>query len=98
MGIFFVRKKDKSARLIFDTRLANCAFREPPRTSLPTAAAFARIETPEHAGLRLSQIDLKNAFYHMRLAPGMEQFFVLPRVQTKYIAHFLPEGLSANST
>ena len=33
MGIFFVRKKDGSLRLIFDTRKLNCKFRTPPCVS-----------------------------------------------------------------
>ena len=44
LGMFFVRKKDGSQRFIFDTRVANCHFRKPPRTHLPTAAALSSVE------------------------------------------------------
>ena len=46
LGVFFVIKKDGvSLRIIFDTRLLNCDFFPPPRTSLATASAVGKIET-----------------------------------------------------
>ena len=47
LGIFFVGKKDGALRLIFDTRRLNLRFREPPKTDLPSAGAFAQLEGPE---------------------------------------------------
>ena len=47
LGIFFVRKKNGSQRLIFDTRILNRKFVDPPSTDLPSADAFTRLEMPE---------------------------------------------------
>ena len=47
LGVFFVTKKDGSLRLIFDTRIANCYFQDPPSTYLPTATALGSIEAKE---------------------------------------------------
>ena len=46
LGIFFVQKKSGQLRLIFDTRRMNLDFKEPPKTDLPSADAFTRLETP----------------------------------------------------
>eukprot|EP00973_Karenia_brevis_P075510 10488454-Karenia_brevis.AAC.1 len=46
-GAFFVEKSDGSLRLIFDTRIANTRFIDPPKTSLPTTGAFSKIETSD---------------------------------------------------
>eukprot|EP00959_Pyramimonas_sp_CCMP1952_P149979 3138347-Pyramimonas_sp.AAC.1 len=47
VGLFFVKKKHQVQRIIFDARLANCDFMPPPSTHLPSAAAFAKLETQE---------------------------------------------------
>ena len=44
LGVFFVGKKDGRLRLIFDTRIANAYFRDPPHTALPSAGAWAQQE------------------------------------------------------
>lgn len=49
LGVFFVSKKDGRLRLIFDTRILNCSFREPPRTALPSTAAFSAVECDRHS-------------------------------------------------
>ena len=44
LGVFFVGKKDGRLRLIFDTRVANAYFMDPPHTALPSAGAWAQQE------------------------------------------------------
>ena len=44
VGVFFVPKKSGAQRIIFDTRIANCFFRAPPKTRLPTAAAWSAVK------------------------------------------------------
>ena len=44
LGLFFVRKKNGTLRLILDTRVANCQFSDHPPTALPTPAACSQIE------------------------------------------------------
>jgi len=45
LGVFFVHKKDGRLRVIFDTRIVNCYFHDPPKTRLPTAASFTSLES-----------------------------------------------------
>ena len=47
VGLFFVRMKSGQQRIIFATRLGNCDFGPPPSTHLPSASAFAKMETSE---------------------------------------------------
>ena len=47
--LFFVPRKDKKMRLIFDTREANAHFSEPPQTSLAGAEALSSIRVPSGA-------------------------------------------------
>ena len=37
LGVFVLGKKDNRLRLIFDTRVANAYFVDPPHTALPSA-------------------------------------------------------------
>ena len=62
-----MRKKDGSLRIITDTRLANCSFRDPPKTRLPTPGAFTSLELGGGAKLYMSQGDVENAFHQMLL-------------------------------
>lgn len=72
VGLFFVAKAGGKLGMIADTRFANCAFRPPASTRLPTAAAYSRIELPSPP-LFLAQSDLADAFYHFRLPAGLEE-------------------------
>eukprot|EP00959_Pyramimonas_sp_CCMP1952_P314056 6574425-Pyramimonas_sp.AAC.1 len=82
MGIFFAPKKSGRLRVIFDTRLANCAFTDAPRTQLPSASAWGRLET---GGTRVPVVsaDLDAAFYHMQVPEGLEEYFTLPPIAAK---------------
>ncbi len=68
--------------MILDTRLANAEFRSPPHTNLPSAEAWARLESPEAGSVFTCQSDISDAFYRVRLPPGLSEHFVLPRVAT----------------
>ena len=81
VGIFFVGKKDGRQRCIFDTRITNCYFRDPPHADLPTAAAYAKLETTKDAPLYISQGGLKNAFYHLGMFEGLDEYFILPPIE-----------------
>ena len=48
-GIFFVRKKNGSQRLIFDTRILNRKFVDPPSTDLPSITLCRRIHSSWNA-------------------------------------------------
>jgi hypothetical protein len=62
VGIFFVRKKNGSQRIIFDTRLANSSFLEPPAVRLPTAECYAGLEIGEATQLSFTDGDIKTPF------------------------------------
>ena len=44
LGVFFVAKKNGAIRMILDTRVVNCFFKDPPKTQLPSASALTAIE------------------------------------------------------
>eukprot|EP00959_Pyramimonas_sp_CCMP1952_P431480 9036658-Pyramimonas_sp.AAC.1 len=70
VGCFFVAKKNKKLRVIFDTRYANLFFGRPARTALPTETALAAFENPGH-DTHLASGDIDNAFYRLRLPDGL---------------------------
>ena len=80
-GLVFVRKKADRQRIIFDTRLANCDFAAPPSTHLPSAAAFARMETMECDVVWCSAGDIQNAFYAIEVPEELGSCFRLPSVR-----------------
>ena len=72
VGVFFVRKRNGKLRLILDTRLVNTAFRDPPYVSLPTAAAFSRVEVEAGQVVYMAEADVADAFHRVRLPEGLE--------------------------
>ena len=89
LRVFFVAKKDGSLRLIFDTRFLNTKFPDPPKTSLPTAAAFSSIEVQTEQTLLSASADVRNAFYVLQVPESLSQEFTLPAIKCKYIPHFI---------
>ena len=65
LGVFFVRNKDGSLRRIFDTRLLNQDFLDPPKTRLPTATSFPMLNCQDD--LSLGSGALRSAFYVLQL-------------------------------
>ena len=84
VGCFFVTKKNKKLRVIFDTRYANLFFGRPARTALPTATALAAFENPGHDTYMASG-DIDNAFYRLRLPDGLSSYFRLPAVDASLL-------------
>lgn len=83
VGCFFVIKKSGALRLVFGTRLANTQFITPPKTALPSAAAFAAVEVEAASGggrCYMGSADMSNAFYNMRLPESMWSCFTLPPI------------------
>ena len=85
LGIFFVRKKSGQLRLIFDTRVMNRDFVVPPKTDLPSADAFTRIEVPNDEQFYIGSGDLANAFYTLAVPPELAQRFTLPRIKVDFL-------------
>ena len=78
LGVFFVYKKDGRLRVIFDTRIVNCYFHDPPKTRLPTAASFTSIETTPGDEIYFGGGDIEKAFYRVKCPDIAKQFFTLP--------------------
>jgi hypothetical protein len=81
LGIFFVKKKDGSLRIIFDTRILNQSFIEPPKTELPSAASFASLESHDGSNVHIGSGDVRNAFYGMAVPVSLSDQFSLPFVR-----------------
>ena len=85
LGVFLVRKKSGQLRIIFDTRVANTFFKQPPHTSLPTAAAIAGVEARHGEELYFSAGDIESAFYSILAPPWARKYFTLPRVKAFHV-------------
>eukprot|EP00435_Cladocopium_sp_Y103_P042198 s2255_g11.t1 len=85
LGIFFVAKKSGQLRLIFDTRLLNQDFEEPPKTDLPSADAFTRMEMPEGQQFYIGSGDLSNAFYTLSVPEELGRMFTLPCIKAQHL-------------
>jgi hypothetical protein len=82
VGVFFVKKKDDSLRLIFDTRVANCHFIDPDSTDLTGPAGISDIPC-DFEGWSFGQGDIKNAFYMFKTPKWLHQYFCLPPVRAR---------------
>lgn len=81
----FVKKKDGSLRIIFDTRILNLCFHDPPSTALPTAAAFANIEASTTDPVYFASADIRNAFYTLEIPVELGDMFTLPHIRAKHV-------------
>lgn len=98
-GLFFLARKDDYLRMIVDPRNANKLCHTPPRTRLPTAAAFSALEVCAGLRLFLSQGDVEVCFYQFVLPCWCRLLFVLPEVQLRRLPVALQAlfpGCSAN--
>jgi len=79
-GIFFVLETSGKLRIIVDTRIANCFFRSPPSTRLPTGGAWAQLETRPGDDVFIASGDIDCAFYRLQMPEGLDEYFSLPAV------------------
>ena len=93
LGLFFIKKKDGTLRLIFDTRKLNRRFKEPPHTDLPTASAMSHLECVPDNPVFLGSGDIKNAFYSLKVPTSLSDMFTLPLIRNRY----LPAALQVDS-
>ena len=75
-GIFFVRKKSGRLRMIADGRQGNQRMRPPPKTSMPSAAAFSELRLAKGEKVRVSTCDkdpqgIRRAVW-IRTDPGLQ--------------------------
>jgi hypothetical protein len=89
LGVFFVEKKDNSLRIIFDTRLLNCKFKVPPKTKLPSTAAYTALETHADSDLVLASADVSNASYGMAVPDAVGDLFTLPSIDARWLRDIL---------
>jgi hypothetical protein len=93
LGVFFVIKKDgRSLRIIFDTRFLNCEFHKPPSTSLATAAAFGRLETPVDVDTVIGTGDVSNAFYGLGVPQLLAEKFTLEVCPARFCGACYDDG------
>ncbi|CAK0859946.1 unnamed protein product [Prorocentrum cordatum] len=85
---FFVAKKSRAQRLVWDARVPNRRFRVPPPVSMGASAARGRVQLPGDrdgavacaAKLYCAQADVKNYVYTLGLPTEIGLFFSLPPV------------------
>ncbi|CAK0891989.1 unnamed protein product [Prorocentrum cordatum] len=86
-GMFFVRKKSGALRLIWDTRVPNLRFREPPGVVLPSGEALGHLECRPRVIPVLHGGDVEVCYYQFALPEQYRCFFGLPALP---IAHLSP--------
>lgn len=67
VGVFGVRKKSGSVRLILDARRSNCWFGPPGEVRLATGASFGALEVDCNEPVVLGQVDVADAFFNFEL-------------------------------
>jgi hypothetical protein len=92
LGVFFVRKKNNKQRLIFDTRILNEKFIDPPKTDLPSADAFTRMDIDGIAPFFIGSGDLANAFYTLAVPDSLARMFTLPGIKAENLGIYEVDG------
>ena len=62
-----MRKKSGRLRMIVDGRQGNQRMRPPPKTSMPSAAAFSKLRLGQGEKLRVSTYDIQDCFYQFKI-------------------------------
>ncbi|CAK0814978.1 unnamed protein product [Prorocentrum cordatum] len=105
---FFVAKKSGAQRLVWDARVPNRRFRDPPPLAMGTSAAYGRLQLPDDrkedgsfsTKLFCAQADVRNYFYALGLREELGLFFSLPPVSQASLSQWgveavgTPEGPS----
>ncbi|CAK0817574.1 unnamed protein product, partial [Prorocentrum cordatum] len=89
VGVFFVRKKDGSLRIIFDPRRTNSQFVPPDSVALASPEALGDLELPAGQRLWVSEGDVENCYYQFLLPDDLRADFVLPAVPGKLLPRSL---------
>ena len=79
-GIFFVRKKSGRLRMIVDGRQGNQRMRPPPKTSMPSAAAFSELRLGQGEKLRVSTYDIQDCFYQLKIPKAFGELYGFKRI------------------
>ena len=86
LGVFFVHKKSGQQRIIFDTRILNSQFVDPPRAQLPLAAALSVVEIGPGEQLYIASGDISNAFYGMAIPESLGSRLTLPTARAAHVS------------
>ena len=81
----FVAKGSGRLRAVFDTRVANCFFGNPPRTSLPSPQRLSSLKSRVREQLYFAGGDIDTAFYRMSAPKCAKKCFTLPPIKAKYL-------------
>ena len=98
LGVFFVKKKDGTNRIVFDTRIINFDFVDPPATRLPSGAAISAIESPSDEEFYVATGDIQNCFYTMEVPTGLSDRFTLPTIAAGAVGKQLCQGQQVSSS
>ena len=79
--IFFVRKKSGRLRMIVDGRQGNQRMRPPPKTSMPSAAAFSKLRLGQGEKPRVSTYDIQDCFYQFKIPKAFGELFGFKQIQ-----------------
>ncbi|CAK0896604.1 unnamed protein product [Prorocentrum cordatum] len=85
VGVFFVRKKDGSLRIIFDPRNTNSQFVPPDSVALTSPEALGDLELPAGQRLWVSEGDVENCYCQFLLPDDLRADFALPAVPRKLL-------------
>ncbi|CAK0864825.1 unnamed protein product, partial [Prorocentrum cordatum] len=81
VGMFFVRKKNGSLRMILDGRHASLRFAPADPVELATGSAFAQISVDGDEPISIGGVDICDAFYQVELPQWLRHYFGLPKVR-----------------
>eukprot|EP00971_Amphidinium_carterae_P192384 3817405-Amphidinium_carterae.1 len=96
-GLLFVTKKSGQLRLIYDARVNNQRFRQPPSGEVSTMASVCEIELGSEELLICSE-DIENAFHRMLVPEGMSEYLGLPPVAKECLEQIGAEANMAGAT
>ncbi|CAK0903427.1 unnamed protein product, partial [Prorocentrum cordatum] len=81
VGMFFVRKKNGSLRMILDGRHASLRFAPADPVELATGSAFAQISVDGDEPISIGGVDICDAFCQIELPQWLRRYFGLPKLR-----------------
>jgi len=85
-GTFFVRKKGKKIRLIFDTRVSNLYFKNPHHTCLSSGEALSDLQIDGSRFAQLASGDVEACYYQYELPEWAKVYFGLAPIDPAHLS------------
>ena len=94
VGVFFVKKKDDSQRIICDARRLNQRCKAAPGIPMGGTATWSQFRIPAGEKLYVGMADVQSYFYRLGISEDIGRWFSMPQVDRDFVRELLGRPLA----